>query len=221
MFGLAGQVEQHRESGGPFDQGAECGAATSADEGALPVSRTRSVLDLGGPLTDQDLGSDNAWPRPRRRALGTRSACPVRRQAVSSRRRAPRPWMDSAWETASCEILIETSSGYALRRRWAICCGLHDVAPCRSRRRPGRRPVQALTFGPGTGLPSSALTVPARRSCTERRRRSVVASLALFGRLARRGLCHGAVDARYARPPRRVAALRHRSRETVDGALRT
>ena len=82
-------------------------------------------------------------------------------------------------------------------------------------------PVQALTFGPGTGLPSSALTVPARRSCTERRRRSVVASLALFGRLARRGLCHGAVDARYARPPRRVAALRHRSRETVDGALRT
>ena len=25
MFGLAGQVEQHRESGGPFDQGAECG----------------------------------------------------------------------------------------------------------------------------------------------------------------------------------------------------
>ena len=84
-------------------------------------------------------GQTTAWPRPRRRALGTRSACPVRRQAVSSRRRAPRPWMDSAWETASCEILIETSSGYALRRRWAICCGLHDVAPCRSRRRPGRR----------------------------------------------------------------------------------
>ena len=57
MFGLAGQVEQHRESGGTFDQCADCGAAKSDDEVALPVSRNRSVLDLGGPLTDQDLGA--------------------------------------------------------------------------------------------------------------------------------------------------------------------
>ena len=58
MFGLAGQVEQHRESGGTFDQCADCGAAKSDDEVALPVSRNRSVLDLGGPLPDQDFGSD-------------------------------------------------------------------------------------------------------------------------------------------------------------------
>ena len=39
----------------------------------------------------------NSLPRPRRRALGTRSARPVRKHAVSSRRSAPRPWMYSAW----------------------------------------------------------------------------------------------------------------------------
>ena len=49
----------------------------------------------------------------------------------------------------------------------------------------------------------------------------LAASLAIFGRLARRALCHCAVDARYARPPLRVAALRRSSRETVDGALRS
>ena len=136
MFGLVGQVEQHRESGGTFDHCAECGAAQADDEGALPVSRTRSVLDLGGPLTDQDLGSDNrlaattaAGPRHAQRLPGAQAG----RQFAAP---CPRPWMDSAWETASCEILIETSSGYSIRRRWAICCGLHDVAPCRSRRRP-------------------------------------------------------------------------------------
>ncbi len=36
-------------------------------------------------------------PRPRVRARGTRSARPVRRQAVSSRRKAPRPWTNNAW----------------------------------------------------------------------------------------------------------------------------
>ena len=51
MFGLTGQVEQHRESGGTFDQCADCGAAKSDDEVALPVSRNRSVIDLGGALS--------------------------------------------------------------------------------------------------------------------------------------------------------------------------
>ncbi len=37
------------------------------------------------------------FPRARPRALGTRSARPVRRQAVSSRRSAPRPWTYRAW----------------------------------------------------------------------------------------------------------------------------
>ena len=37
-------------------------------------------------------GVTNRLPRPRLRALGTRSARPVRRQAHNSRRSAPRPW---------------------------------------------------------------------------------------------------------------------------------
>ena len=80
MFGLAGQVEQHRESGGTFDQCADCGAAKSDDEVALPVSRNRSVLDLGGPLPDQDLGSDKrlaattaAGPRHAQRLPGAQA----------------------------------------------------------------------------------------------------------------------------------------------------
>ena len=80
MFGLAGQVEQHRESGGTFDQCADCGAAKSDDEVALPVSRNRSVLDLVGPLPDQDFGSDKrlaattaAGPRHAQRLPGAQA----------------------------------------------------------------------------------------------------------------------------------------------------
>ena len=98
MFGLAGQVEQHRESGGTFDQCADCGAAKSDDEVALPVSRNRSVLDLGGPLPDQDFGSD-------KRLTATTAAGPWHAQrlpgAQAGRQFAaqcpPRPWMYSAW----------------------------------------------------------------------------------------------------------------------------
>ena len=56
-FGHAGQVEQHRESGGAFDQCADRGAAKADDEVAFPVSRNRSVLGLGGPLADHDVGA--------------------------------------------------------------------------------------------------------------------------------------------------------------------
>ena len=45
----------------------------------------------GGRFLIRISGPTNALPRPRRRALGTRSACPVRRQAVSSRRSGPPP----------------------------------------------------------------------------------------------------------------------------------
>ena len=56
-FGHAGQVEQHRESGGAFDQCADRGAVKSDDEVAFPVSRNSSVLGLGGPLADHDVGA--------------------------------------------------------------------------------------------------------------------------------------------------------------------
>ncbi len=50
-----------------------------------------------------------------------------------------------------------------------------------------------------------------------RRDASFVASLAGFGRRARRSACHCAVEARYSSRPLRVAALRRSSREIVDG----
>ena len=59
--------------------------------GRLPVPGYGAVVGLGGPLADHDLRLTNPLPRPRVRARGTRSARPVRRQAVSSRRNAPRP----------------------------------------------------------------------------------------------------------------------------------
>jgi hypothetical protein len=66
-------------------------------------------------------------------------------------------------------------------------------------------------------VPSAAVTVPARRSCTYRRSGSLAASFATFGRVARRSACHCAVVARYAGAPPRVAALRRNSREMVEG----
>ena len=53
------------------------------------------------------------------------------------------------------------------------------------------------TSGPGTSSPSGRAIAPARRSCTYSRSRSLAASLATFGRLARRSACHCAVVARY------------------------
>ena len=55
--GHARQVEQHRESGGAFDQCADRGTAKTDDEVAFPVSRNSSVLGLGGPLADHDVGA--------------------------------------------------------------------------------------------------------------------------------------------------------------------
>ena len=135
-FGHAGQVEQHRESGGAFDQCADRGAAKADDEVAFPVSRNRSVLGLGGPLADHDVGAY-------KRLAATTAASPRRAQrppgAQAGRQLAaqcPPPLDVQRLVDASGETLIESSSGYAIRSRWAICCGLHAVAQCRSWRRP-------------------------------------------------------------------------------------
>ena len=66
-------------------------------------------------------------------------------------------------------------------------------------------------------MPSDAAIRPASRSCTYSRNASLPASLATFGRLARRSACHCAAVARYSSKPPRVAALRRSSREIVDG----
>jgi hypothetical protein len=117
---------------------------------------------------------------------------------------------------ASCEIRIDSSSGKSSGSLFAICWGLHAVAQRRSVRRPCRRPIHR-TFGPVTTAPAGLVITPARRSCTYCRSVSFVASLASFGRLARRSACHWAFVARYSSPPPRVAALRRSSREIVEG----
>ena len=65
-------------------------AVLADDEVALPVPGHGPVVDLGRPLADHHLVLD-PLPRPSARRRGLRSARPVRRQAVSSRRSAPRP----------------------------------------------------------------------------------------------------------------------------------
>lgn len=60
------------------------------------VAGMRSSTQAGRSLM-RISGVTNDLPRPRTRSLGTRNALPVRRQAVNSRRRAPRPCTYSAW----------------------------------------------------------------------------------------------------------------------------
>jgi hypothetical protein len=59
---------------------------------ALPVAGHSPVVDLRGPLADRDLGRDVAGGALAGAGACTRSARPVRRQATSSRRSAPRLW---------------------------------------------------------------------------------------------------------------------------------
>jgi UDP-glucose/GDP-mannose dehydrogenase family, NAD binding domain len=58
-------------------------SATSCGSPTSPSIRRRSLIMISGLM--------NCLPRPRVRALGTRSARPVRKHAASSRRSAPRP----------------------------------------------------------------------------------------------------------------------------------
>src|SRR5881296_1849527 len=118
---------------------------------------------------------------------------------------------------ASWLMRMESSSGKSRGRRQAICSGLHARAHRRGCRRPCRRPFHSITGLP-TAAPLGAMTAPAKRSCTYRCSWALTASFAGFGRRAARSACHCAVVARYAKPPLRVAALRHNSREIVDGA---
>ena len=80
--------------------------STSVPMAELPKPKMRSPSQWPG--TARSAASAGRWlsmtsgptkalPSLRLRARGTRSARPVRRQAVSSRRRAPRPCTYSAW----------------------------------------------------------------------------------------------------------------------------
>jgi hypothetical protein len=57
---MRGQVQQHREPGGPLDQRADGGPVQPDDQIPLPVPGHDTVLDLGGSGADHDLGCDEA-----------------------------------------------------------------------------------------------------------------------------------------------------------------
>ena len=156
--------------------------------------------------------------RCRARARGTRNARPVLKHATNSRRKAPRPWTYNDRQIASWEIRMDPSSGKSTGSRWAICSGLHAIAHRRSRRRPLLRPFHCGAAGPATGDPSARRIIPASRSATYWCSAGLIASLAGLGRRAINSDFHCATDARYAKDPLRVAALRRSSREIVDGA---
>ena len=131
----ARQVEQHRESGGAFDQ---CRSRTSDDQVAFPGPGTARSLASAGRSLIMMSEPTNSLPRPRRRALGTRSARPVRKHAVSSRRSAPRPVQRLVNRLVRDPI---DSSSDTRSGRWAICC-----AP---RCRPMSVLAAAMTSTPG------------------------------------------------------------------------
>ena len=88
----SGKMQQHCEPRGAFHQSADRRSAQADDQVTFPgvpgtarsaASADRSLIMISGVTKD--------LPRRRLRARGTRSALPVRRQAVSSRRSAPRP----------------------------------------------------------------------------------------------------------------------------------
>jgi len=78
-------------------RGADDGAVKTNDEVAFPVAGYGPVIGFGWSLANHDRNFGEFAPRPRVLARGTRSARPVRTQAVSSRRKAPRPWTNNVW----------------------------------------------------------------------------------------------------------------------------
>ncbi len=73
----AGQVHQHRVPRAPLDQGADRRAVQPDDQIPLPMPRHRTVLDLGGPLTDHYVGGDVSTWLVARPGRGTRGARPA------------------------------------------------------------------------------------------------------------------------------------------------
>jgi hypothetical protein len=96
-------------------------------------------------------GVTNFLPRPRVRALGTRSARPVRRHAVSSRRSAPRPWT----YRALVDRLVRDPHG--------LIIGEVDPEPVRDLLRAPRRGPAPV--GPAPVAPSDPPHVRARHNC--------------------------------------------------------
>src|SRR5690625_120939 len=108
---------------------------------------------------------------------------------------------------------MDSSSGKSSLSRWEICCGFHAKDHRLSCRRGLFSPFHVGTWGPTTIVPSGRRTLPASRSCTYSRSRSLPMSLAVLGRFPACCAFHCATEARYSDLPPLVAALRRSSRE--------
>ena len=91
---------------------------------------------------------------------------------------------------------MDSSSGKSTFSRCEICSGLHAVAHRRSCRCGLFSPFHAGVSGPATIVPSGRRTLPASRSCTYSRSRSLPTSFAVFGRFAACCAFHCATMAR-------------------------
>ena len=86
---IAAQTGRRHSFGGSAE-GAAPSASTGSD-GSGGAGMPRGVTSHTGRWLIMISGEMKVLPRPRVRALGIRNTRPVRRQAVSSRRNAPRP----------------------------------------------------------------------------------------------------------------------------------
>lgn len=112
---------------------------------------------------------------------------------------------------ASWLMRIVLSSWKSIGKRRAICSGLQALAfadplacmPAALPRKSGTR----------NGSATRVVTTPASGCSTNVRKVLLSASLSVWVDRSDRSACHWAVDARYSRPPLRVAALRRSSWE--------
>src|SRR6266487_4243448 len=174
------------EPGGAFDQGPGRRAVQAEDEVAFPVPGNGTVLGLGRPFPDHDLGSDellavSSGPGPGhpKRPPGAQACGQLAAQRAAALH--VQRLVDGLVQDPHGLIIGEVGPepvGDLLQ-------GLLKLAHRRSRRRPWRRPTHR-TSGPRTAAPSGVAIVPARPSCTYVRSASFAASFAALGRLARR-----------------------------------
>lgn len=91
------KMMEHREPRRPLDQRADRGAVRADDEIAFSMARPHDpgwpIGGFGKVFADHDLRRDEGLAAAFAAGGEARSVRPVRRQAVSSRRNAPRPWM--------------------------------------------------------------------------------------------------------------------------------
>ncbi len=88
------EVQEHREPRRAFHQRPDRRSVQPQDEVALSMARHGPIGGFDWPFADHHLGRDEGRPSAMNaRPWNAQRPRPVRRQAVSSRRRTPRPWI--------------------------------------------------------------------------------------------------------------------------------